>query len=403
MRTAQLLLLSLFLTSAASAQTFEQLAWMRLNDTTPRTTRAVALGGASDSLGDADMAANPATLINVKRATVSVQGARNSLDRMPFIGVLPPDYSNWTYATGLSQVAAAIPAGNFAAGVYYASEPRLQSATPLVTSFGGAPYAALQCRVRCDYVSLGADPPFDRSDRRYGIALAWERGPIAIGAGAERQRLYELSEPLRIGAKDGGPPSQIERVFRRVDGSAVVANAGLRWRVTPRFAVAAAYNGAGTFTRTTSACNASADFTACSSAAGDLATTTVHQPDAYRASLSFAATARLRVVAEEVRRKYGKLAYEPSEVYAEGDHPPYHDVTELHAGAEYKLASVFLRTGWWRDPSRFASPDYVARERVEHRTFGAGIDVGKARLDLAYDHASQPLQRRAVVGLGFGL
>jgi hypothetical protein len=33
----------------------------------------------------------------------------------------------------------------------------------------------------------------------------------------------------------------------------------------------------------------------------------------------------------------------------------------------------------------------------------ARINVGGARLDFAYDDANEPMQRRAVVGLAFGL
>ena len=71
-------------------------------------------------------------------------------------------------------------------------------------------------------------------------------------------------------------------------------------------------------------------------------------------------------------------------------------------GSTSPLRSVALRAGWWRDPSRF---DFVPGfgTTVTHRTFGAGINVGRARLDLAYDHANLAAQRRAAVGLGFGL
>src|SRR5438067_1489254 len=125
MRAAQLLLLSSFLTGAAWAQSFEAISHLRMNDTTPRTTRAIALGGATDPLGDA----------------------------------------------------------------------------------------------------------------------------------AELQHVVERLEVPRIFFNPPPAASQFDRLFRSVDGRAVVANAGLRWRVTPRIALAAAYDGAGSFTRTTSVCN----------------------------------------------------------------------------------------------------------------------------------------------------
>jgi len=193
-----------------------------------------------------------------------------------------------------------------------------------------------------------------------------------------------------------------------VDGRAVVPNAGLRWRVTPRIALAAAYNGAGSFTRTTSVCNLKQqatlrdDYLICLSAVAPLASSTERLPDAWRAGASFAATERLRLVAEGVRRHYTKLADDPYTVLGHAGRAPYNDVTELHAGVEYRLRSVALRAGWWRDPSRFdIVPNYG--QTVTHYTFGAGIGVGRARLDLAYDYASLAMQRRAVAGITFGL
>src|SRR5437773_2384321 len=52
MRLAHLLLLFTLLTSAASAQSFEQLGFLRMNDTTHSTTRSVAIGGTSDPIDD---------------------------------------------------------------------------------------------------------------------------------------------------------------------------------------------------------------------------------------------------------------------------------------------------------------------------------------------------------------
>jgi len=405
-RTAHLLLLSLLFTTAVAAQSFEEVAGVRLNDTTPRSTRAIAVGGASDSLGDVDIVANPATLTNVKHAMVSVQGTRNSLGFTSLLGTYPLDLKGWTDATSLSQVAAAIPIRGLVAGVYYAAEPRMQGAGARATSFGTTPYAPLQCPT-CVTSAVGGPSAFDRAERRYGVALAWERGPVAVGAGAEWQRLREDVEPLRITA--GNDPSspgpvQGERVFRGVDGRDVVANAGVRWRVSPRLALAAAYNGAGSFTRTTSVCAIDiVHVSTCTSAVALLATTTERLPDAWRAGVSFAATDRLRLVAEEVRRHYGRLAAEPYSTFGLSFHDLYHDVTELHAGAEYKLASLALRAGWWRDPSRYDSPYNQFHVTETHRTFGAGINVGSARLDVAYDHSSLATQRRAVAGITLGL
>ena len=52
-----------------------------------------------------------------------------------------------------------------------------------------------------------------------------------------------------------------------------------------------------------------------------------------------------------------------------------------------------------------STAEYVTEHgtEVDHLTYGAGIDVGKARVDLAYDDAEDPALRRASVGVTFGV
>jgi hypothetical protein len=412
MRAAQLLLLSLLLTSAASAQTLEELAWLRLTDATPRATRAVALGGASDSLGDADMAANPATLVNVKRPMFVVQGARNSVGATRFfIGgdQIPRAAEIGLEANSVSQIAAAIPLRNAVIGVYYASEPRLAGPDPLTAPPpGSAPYAIANCAPSCAFVVPAVPTPFERLDQRYGLAGAWERGAFAFGVGAEVQRLRQETQTAlaRPVLSEVGVFLQAERASLRTAGRAIVPNAGLRWRATPRLAFAAAYNGGGSFTKTWRVCSmANLGATTCNSAYRELDTMTVRMPDAYRAGFSFTATERLRLVAEGVRRKWSRLPGRGPTIFGEPGVTPFKDTTELHAGAEYRVPNtpVALRAGWWRDPGHAITWIDVLQQSVTHHTIGAGIDVGRARLDVAYDDASLPNQRRAVAGITFGL
>ena len=110
-RSALLILLSLLFSGAISAQTFEQIGYLRLNDTTPRSTRSLSLGGAADPLGDDDIVANPATIASVGRARFIVQGARNSVavTRYDVAGNLVTTNRAWVNSGGLSQIAALIP------------------------------------------------------------------------------------------------------------------------------------------------------------------------------------------------------------------------------------------------------------------------------------------------------
>ena len=294
MRTATLLLLSSLLTGATWAQSFEVTSQLRLNDTTPRTTRAMALGSATDPLGDADMAANPATLATIKRPMFFVQCARNSLAVVSDYSALRALYPQSVEATSLSQIAAAAPFGPIVAGAYYASEPRIESPIDGAIAFGSTPYVAPPCTNDCAIYRF--DPiPYQRAEQRFGVAMAWERGALTFGAGAELQQVVERLEVPRIYFSPPAGPSQFDRLFRRVDSRAVVPNAGVRWRVTPRIALAAAYNGAGSFTRTTSACNMAQPVSrdtslTCTSAAVPLASSSERLADAWRAGAAFAVT-----------------------------------------------------------------------------------------------------------------
>jgi hypothetical protein len=411
-RSALLVLLSLSLLcpGAVSAQSFEQIGFLRLNDTTPRSTRSLSIGGAADPLGDEDIVANPATIASAARPRFIVQGARNSVavTRYDVAGNLVTTNRAWVNSGGLSQIAALIPLQRgLVVGAYYASEPRLRGLDPLVGSFGTTAYTAPACADVCAYAVPVVNAAFERRDRRSGVAVGWERGAISIGAGADLRQIDERIETGRAVLSQGlSSTTQNDRLFRRIDDHSIVPNAGIRWRVTSRVALAAAYNGGGSFHRTTSACNVSGfDFGTCLSALEQIGTSTVRMPDTLRAGVALAATDRLRLIGEAVRHNYSTLALDRYTVFGGEQRFPYRDVTELHAGAEYRLASlpVVLRAGWWRDPTRYLQQFVAAHETVHHYTVGAGITFGAARVDLAYDDADSPMQRRALVGVEFGL
>lgn len=406
-RTAQLVLLSVAFTGAAAAQTLEFSADLRLDDNTPRTARSVALGGATDALGDVDMAANPATLINVRRPMILTQGSYNSSGAIRnFVrNNVPAAESIRVDASTLSYIAAAKPIGRGAViGVYYAAQPRQAGPDPLVRTFGTTPYHRTFCLDPCINLIPLHPEAFERIEHRYGLALAWRLGPFDFGAGAEMQRIRETGENVAVQTTDlmlRTPALAWERIFYGGESREVVPNVGVRWRATPRLALAASYTGAGSLTTRNGACSApDLDSPVCTSSVEVLGTGSVPMPDTLRAGASFAATDRLRLVAEGVRRGWGRQMLIDST-----GRNVYVDTVEVHGGAEYRVGSVALRAGWWRDPSHVDLPFHVqAMTRVvTHRTAGAGIDFGRGRLDIAYDEASLPNQRRAVAGITFGL
>ena len=340
------------------------------------SARSTAMGGAVDALSPdlGDIAENPAATAAMKKRTISIAAARETHD---FRGVQLVNGAPTTniYALerkALAHAAIAIPFRSLSLGAYYRNEPTIDGpyGTPIDRSPAAA-YAPVECTGDCGYAS-GIFPSFQRRERSYGVTAGWELGTLSLGAGAEMQELDEhYSEPRLVFG--GGNGSQSERFFSDVSDRRVVPNAGLRWRVAPRVAFALAYNGGGSFTRTTGACNTSfPEFGVCSSRIAVTATSRQRMPDAYRAAITVQPLQRLVLAGEVVRR----------------------DATEIHAGAEYRLGSlpIAVRAGWWRDPARLAE-----QRTLEHTTYGAAFYGKNARLDLAFDESEET--RRASIAL----
>lgn len=407
--------LLLVLTGSAAAQTFEQSTSLRLAET-PMSARAAAMGGASDPLGvdAADFATNPALLASVKRPLLSLSGAQTSYDILrldfdrgdgPFFEPeVVPDHTN--IGQSFAHVAAAIPLRGFVLGVYARNEPSLRDGS-FNYAEGTADYEPV-CQnpigFDCNYALLLGVSAFERRERRYGVSAAFERGAFSFGAGAELQDVNERYEVVR-----GSIPLSFgfERVVRRTTGRKIVPNAGVRWRVTPRVAVAAAYNGAAEHERVDDLCAFQLMSPNCTTRFVRLGQSNVGGADAWRASLAVAPVNNFLITGEVVRRNYSKLSDDPAYVVTTFDPVSYRDATELHAGAEYRLGRLplSLRAGWWREPSKIDGADLlgVESEDIAHRTYGIGIDVGAARIDLAYDDADAPAMRRTLVGISYGL
>ena len=398
--------LILFSAVSLSAQTFEQLTNIRENES-PMSVRSAAMGGASDAASPelTQMDANPAALAGTSRLGFSL-GAAHVTARIGELEVI----DNIVYSTrrdldamAFSHVALALPLGRGAVGFYFRNQPAVSDLRSRVATGATDPYV-FDCE-GCFYV-FGARPvAFESRERRYGVAGAWQIGSLAIGAGAELQDVDDRVELVRMRLPNVVAPLQAEQLFRRTSGRKVVPNAGLRWSVTPRVALSAAYQGAAEFDRTSDVCRINFDIlertSPCTSAVARLNASTEHRADALRGGLSVKVSDAMTVVGEAVRRNYGSLAEERFSIIDVPFTLPYRDVTELRAGAEYRRKSFALRAGWWRDPSRF-DPELVLAgridESVDHLTFGAGIAVAGGRLDVAVDHAGADYPRTISAG-----
>lgn len=391
------------LTASAHAQTFEQFTFLRLHEA-PMSVRSAGMGAATEAASPdlADLAANPAATAAMKKRVISIGIAQDARDfhGIGFAGGFPTTKIYPLRATDLAHAAIAIPLRGVSLGAYYRNEPRLSDPYAKTIEGPNIPYTPSCTEKDCFYF-FGIMPSFERRERRYGITAAAEAGALSFGAGVEMRELNEELDLARVAFLGSVAPP--ERVFREVSDRDAVVNAGIRWRATPRVALALAYNGAGSFTRTTSACTVDVhDLSRCVTSKAAIGASEQRMPDAYRGSISFKHSERLMLVGELVRRNYSNLRNDAYSVIGTAETLPYRDVTELHAGAEYRVASlpIALRAGWWRDPARlrgFAGniPAISSDDDVEHTTFGAAWYAGDSRIDLSLDSA-QDVRRASI-------
>ena len=120
-----LLLSALLLTFSAHAQTFEQIAFVRLNDAAPHSVRSAAMGGAIDATSSeaGDQALNPALIASLNKPVFLLVASRNALaiQNGPFDPAALQLRHTWRESTGLSHAAVAFPVGRVVAGAYYSS------------------------------------------------------------------------------------------------------------------------------------------------------------------------------------------------------------------------------------------------------------------------------------------
>jgi hypothetical protein len=363
MRVLVLVSLLLSLSFSLHAQTFEELTFIRFHEQ-QASVRGAAMGGVSHD----DPLLNPAALAEMKRPVISF----SAMQLEPVNG------------KGLAHALAAVPYGNFVVAVHYRANANVRGPQALPGA-GALQESGETCGLSGCAWQFVPGGMFERVDRRYGVSAAWSEKTLSAGAGLELQELHS-SVALGVFHLFHELDTPGELAVMRVSGQKVVPNAGIRWQATPRVALAAAYNGGAAFARVVEACGLGAEAPIhCATVYRKITTSTMRAPSTLRASVSIQPREQLTVAGEVVRRNHGRTS-DGRPFFTELDR----DVTELHAGAEYRIRNVALRTGWWTDGLDAS---------VDHLTFGAGLDVGRARLELAVDDADEPALRRAVVGV----
>jgi hypothetical protein len=110
---------------------------------------------------------------------------------------------------------------------------------------------------------------------------------------------------------------------------------------------------------------------------------------------------QLTLSADAVRVRYSAMMHDQRDIFPQGSEIGYPDVTELHAGAEYRAGGIALRAGWWRDPAHalamqngivppppFHYASLLENESENHVTAGIGVGT-KTRFDASIDRASR--------------
>lgn len=378
-----------------AAQELESIAGVRLNFDRAGT-RALGMGatGIATKSSD-DVTMNPASIAGAEKS-LSLELSRNTMESRYVSDKDLHTVGLDSTATGLHNVSLTYPMAGWTWALFY-EEPIEVDHSTRPAFVNGSSAGLLVCDGHlvpanaCNgpevYFNLPATFPIDSklSLQRYGAAAAWSRGPVAFGAALRREHLRQdavnvFTLPLLFFTYPG--PSET------TDDSAYTWSAGLTWDVTPRTRAGASYSSGGSFTGARTAPESS------------------DRPIEFRTpptagfGLSFDPIPQLTLAADVVRVQYSAMMHGGRNFVLPDTQIGYPDVTEWHAGAEYRLGTVSLRAGWWRDPDHALSVSsgpllpplqYVAaivHSDEDHLTAGLGIG-GKTRLDASVDRSAR--------------
>jgi hypothetical protein len=394
MRTTLILLAVLAVTNLASAQELESLAGLRL--TLDRAdTRSSSMGATGVAANQGDSAAmNPATIAGTR--AFSLDASRKTVEGR-YIG--SPDLSTIgidSNTTGIRKAAVTLPYAGLTWSLYYDAPIDVDHSTTSAFQDGlSAPYficnghlSASTCGGGATVLAVPATYPLDvtLTLKRYGATAAWKSGPVAIGASLRREHLQQDS------SFSTAVLNQYSGTAETIDDSALTWSAGATWDVTPLARIGAAYSSGGAFA-------GARTFVDNPSRAVEF-----HTPSTIAVGISVDPIPQVTLAADAVRVNYSEMMHGKRALFPQGSELGYADVTEFHAGAEYRVGTVALRAGWWRDPAHALAIrngvvppipfDYVAAivdSDEDHVTAGVGFG-DKTKLNAAIDRGSHSTQ-----------
>lgn len=382
--------------------------------------RAAAMGGASEALTDSFTAAtNPASLARQRNRGLAVElrENRNSIDYLTGGTV-----GSFTIAAmesgsrGLRSAIVVVPAANASWAVYFDEPLNTALDTTTVAPLPGFISVGLRGNevVPDTECQPGPNAPADcflaffnapalhpmRSAvrlRRYGAAGAWSRGRVALGGGVQYTQLHQA---VVLG----------DVHVQRTRDQRITWNAGTQVEMTPRLRAGASYRSGAAYDTERHVFPGNS---------GGRPAYTYRTPSSYAAGLAFDVTPRLTVAADAVRVRYSDMTRETAIEYqtAPAGWTTYAmpDVTELRAGAEYRLATrvpVALRAGWWSDPAHrlrvtgrgvsFAALSNLLLLDADENHVTAGIGVGdRVRVDAAIDRSERTTRASVALATTF--
>jgi long-chain fatty acid transport protein len=374
-----------------SAQELESLAGVRL--TFDRSdTRSSSMGATGLAAKQGDTAAmNPATIAGTR--SFSLDASRTTMEGRYIVS---PDLSTIgidSNTTGIRKASVTLPFAGLTWSLFYDQPLDVDHSTSSALGSGlSAPYficdghlSSSSCGGGATVLAVPATYPLDvtLNLKRYGAAAAWKSGPVAIGASLRREQLRQRS------AFSTAILNQYTGTAETTDDSTLTWSTGATWDVTSLARVGASYSSGGSFTGVRS-------FEAFGPQPIEFRT-----PSTIGLGISVDPIPQVTLAADAVRVNYSEMMHGKRNLFPQGSEIGYDDVTELHAGAEYRVGSVAVRAGWWRDPAHALAIqngvvppipfDYAAAivdSDEDHITAGIGFG-DKTKLNAAIDRGSR--------------
>ncbi|HVR40960.1 MAG TPA: hypothetical protein VMU84_17845 [Thermoanaerobaculia bacterium] len=385
MRPRILAVALLLIPLATHAQEIESLAGVRLTFENAGA-RALAMGSTGK--------ANPADIAGAKRS-FALESRRRTIEGRYFSDASLNTTGIDSTTNGVSSASLIVPMPHTTWAFFYEEPMNVEHSTASAFNKSSQASVFFLCNARLSATPCGpavyfptpVTYPLDTSLRlqRYGVTTAWSRGPLAIGASVRYERFHQKSAFVFSNLVVAAPAG----VDETTNDSDTTYSAGATWKLSKNARIGASYASGGAFAGTRTF---APDF---------VRPIEFRTPSTLRGNVAIDVLPQLTLAADVVRVAYSEMVHSRRDLFPQGAELGYEDATELHAGAEYRIGNVAMRTGWWRDPAHAltslngldAPPPFtiaagIINEAENHVTAGIGFG-GKTRFDAAIDRGSR--------------